>query len=372
MTLPKPGLNSSDPGTCPSSSSGPVEYLIIGQGLSGTFLSWEMQKARQSFIVIDEGKPFTASKIASGIINPVTGRRMVKTWMIDELIPFAWNAYTELGEELRIPCIKEVKIIDFFPTPQMRMAFINRLEEDQQYLSMTDDAINWDNYLNYQFGCGVIHPCLLVNMSGLLKSYKDRLLQNGQFRNEYFEEDQLIMHKEGIQYKDIRARKIIFCDGINCLKNAYFKNLPFAPNKGEVLIVEIKDLPQLSILKRGINIVPWKDNLFWIGSSYEWQFANDQPTILFREKILSQLKSFCKLPFTLIDHWAAVRPATLERRPFTGFHPAWPPVGVFNGMGTKGCSLAPFFARQFVKHLTQQSPLMPEADVLRFKKILSR
>ncbi len=92
-------------------------YIIVGQGISGSFLSWEMEKAGLSFLVIDEGKPFSASRVASGIINPVTGRRIVKTWMIDELMPFAWQSYTEFGKALNIRCITEKPIIDCFPSP---------------------------------------------------------------------------------------------------------------------------------------------------------------------------------------------------------------------------------------------------------------
>src|SRR5207249_11517099 len=106
-----------------------VDYFIIGQGICGTFLSWELQKANQSFIIMDEARPCTATKVASGIINPVTGRRIVKTWMIDELMPFAWNAYKTIGEDVGIDCIEKSGIIDFFPTVQMRMAFLNRFEE---------------------------------------------------------------------------------------------------------------------------------------------------------------------------------------------------------------------------------------------------
>jgi hypothetical protein len=46
-------------------------------------------------------------------------------------------------------------------------------------------------------------------------------------------------------------------------------------------------------------------------------------------------------------------------------------MGIFNGMGTKGCSLAPFFASQLTEHLCQQKALDPEVDIRRFTKILS-
>src|SRR5215204_1571960 len=69
-------------------AQGHTEFLIIGQGISGTWLSYYLQKANKSFVVIDNDQPNSASRVAAGIINPVTGRRIVKTWMIDELLSF--------------------------------------------------------------------------------------------------------------------------------------------------------------------------------------------------------------------------------------------------------------------------------------------
>ena len=78
-----------------------TEFLIVGQGISGTFLSWYLHKAGRSFIVIDNNDGSSSSRVAAGIINPVTGRRVVKTWMIDEIMPFAVNAYEEMGASVR-------------------------------------------------------------------------------------------------------------------------------------------------------------------------------------------------------------------------------------------------------------------------------
>jgi glycine/D-amino acid oxidase-like deaminating enzyme len=79
-----------------------------------------------------------------------------------------------------------------------------------------------------------------------------------------------------------------------------------------------------------------------------------------------------KLPYTILEHFAAIRPATLERRPFVGFHPVHPQIGILNGMGTKGCSLAPYFARQLVEKLKGTGTINPLADISRFEKIIRR
>ena len=118
--------------------------------------------------------------------------------------------------------------------------------------------------------------------------------------------------------------------------------------------------------------MPWQDNLWWIGSTYEWDFADLNPSPEFRNKVEMQLEYWLKLPYKIIDHIAAERPANLERRPFAGLHPLYQNIGILNGMGTKGCSLAPYFAQQFAEHLINGSPINPLVDVKRFTKVLSR
>ena len=349
-----------------------IEYLIIGQGISGSFLAYELEKAGLSYLLIDQPNPFSASRVASGIINPVTGRRIVKTWMIDELMPVAWESYRQLGKEFGIDCIRMTGNIDFFPTPQMRLAFLDRFQENAQYLTLPANENDWLDVLNYSFGYGTITPCYLVNMPQLLPAFRKHFSNQGTLREENFDQKELILNSDGIEYQDIKASKVIFCDGVNGQHNKWLKNLPFAPNKGEALIVEIMDLPAENILKKAISLVPWQENLFWVGSSHEWQFQTEQPTIAFREKTEAQLKGFLKVPFKVVDHWASVRPATLERRPFVGFHPAYPQVGLFNGLGTKGCSLAPYFANQLAQQLTTGTALLAEVNINRFKRVLAR
>src|ERR1700748_2767938 len=112
-----------------------TDVLIVGQGICGTFLSLELERAGLSYVVIDEERPFTASRVAAGLINPVTGRRIVKTWMIDELLPFALQAYGQMGTALGVPLVRPAKVLDFFPTVQMRLAFLERYGDDPQYLN---------------------------------------------------------------------------------------------------------------------------------------------------------------------------------------------------------------------------------------------
>ena len=349
-----------------------VDYILVGQGICGSFLSYELARAGKNFIVIDEERPNTASRIASGVINPVTGRRIVTTWMIDELMPFAWNAYTSMGAQLNIECISERPIIDCFSTPQMRAAFIERYEGNQQYLSLPANENDWLPFLQYDLGYGIIRPAYLVDLQRLLTAQRRALQNDGRLLLERFDAKAMQVTKDDIRYQHITASKIIFCEGAAGYDSPFFPLLPYGLNKGEMLLVEIPGLPDTHIIKKGYSLVPWSPGMFWLGSTYLWEFDNDRPSDGFYRFAENWLKQTVKMPFTIVDHRASVRPATLERKPFVGLHPGNDRLGILNGMGTKGCSLAPYFAKQLVDHLIHKTPIMADADVQRFKRVLMR
>ena len=349
-----------------------IDYLIIGQGISGTWLSYYLQKENKSILVIDNNQPNSASRVAAGIINPVTGRHIVETWMIKELLIHLKSAYQELGKELDINLISQKNIIDFHPTPQMKIAFDDRLKENNSYLNKPADQEVFQQYFHYHFGYGEVNPCFFINLTELLPAWRKKLLKNNQLLNENFEPEELIITDETVRYKNIHAQKIIFCDGVASSISPYFRNLPFSLNKGEALLIESKDIPVTNIFKKGMMLTPFGNNLFWIGSNYLWDFSDTDPTKQFSNQAEHLLKSWLKVPYKTVDHVAAVRPANMERRPFAGLHPVHKNIGILNGMGTKGCSLAPYFSKQFVDHLLYQEEILPEADIKRFVKILNR
>jgi glycine/D-amino acid oxidase-like deaminating enzyme len=350
-----------------------VDYLIIGQGICGTMLSWFLHKEGKTFLVLDDGNEHSSSKLAAGIINPVTGRRYAYTWMIDEVLPFALQTYEAIGAYLDSKFIFEKSIIDFFPSPQMRHAFIDRLSENDSYLHSFPDQNHFNQYFQYDFGCGEIRPAYIVHVQLLLASWHKKLHDLGATRQGKFISSDLKIQDESVSYQDIAAQKIIFCEGVGGIKNPWFELLPYAPNKGEALVIECKDLIHEHVFKKGLMLAPLPvRNTYWLGSNYQWEFEDDQPSKDFYQHATVVLNGWLKKPYKVLFHKAAVRPATLERRPFIGLHPQFENIGILNGMGTKGASLAPFFAHQLAQHLVYDFPISPQADVRRFSRILSK
>src|SRR5688572_26652975 len=95
------------------------DHIIIGQGICGTFLSYYLLKLGKKVLVIDEVNALSASRVASGVINPVTGRSVVTTWMAETLLPFAEKAYKEIGDVINEKVLLDAKIAAFTSTEQM-------------------------------------------------------------------------------------------------------------------------------------------------------------------------------------------------------------------------------------------------------------
>lgn len=346
------------------------DYIIIGQGVSGSFLSYYLLQAGANVLVIDDYDPASASRVASGVVNPVTGRRVVTTWMIDELLPFATNAYDELGEELGQRIAAEVSMVNFHTSEQMQASWYNRVAEGSDYISNLNHLDSYSRYFYIPFGAGLTHPCLHVDLDLLLRGWRQKLMDEGCLLEQRFDINKIQINNQGVVYNDIVAEKLILCNGIHGFDNDYFRKLPYTLNKGEALIIEVDGLPPSAIYKYGISLLPIAENKFWVGSSFEWDYNHPNPTAAFRTDVENTLSKWLKLPYKVLEHKAAIRPGSVERRPFVGLHPAFPSIGIMNGMGTKGCSLAPYFAHEFAGLLTSGTKITLEADVARFSKLL--
>ncbi len=345
-----------------------VKYLIVGQGLVGTWMAYYLQEKGIPFKIINNTQLPSASSVASGVINPVTGRRMVQTWMIETVLPFVVDAYNQFQEKAGVAIIKKAPVALIHPSLQMKESFDYRLAHENVYL-LKSDTPNWKSFFITPFGTGEIGSCYWIDLVQFLKTGREKIKDH--YLEATFEMEDLKLNSNGVEWKNLNAEKIIFCDGVQAMENPFFKALPFAPNKGEALIVDIPGLPNKNIYKNNVSIVPWKENLFWVGASFEWKYENANPTNSFKEKMISSLDSILTIPYKIVDHIVGIRPANTERRPFVGLHPTYPQIGICNGMGTKGCSLAPYFTLELINHIEMATAINKEANVERFKHLLA-
>jgi glycine/D-amino acid oxidase-like deaminating enzyme len=171
------------------------KIIIVGQGISGTFLSYYLLKEGKDVLVFDEIKNNASSNITSGVINPVTGRRIVRTWMIEEIMPFAIKAYQAFEQFLQINIVHQTNILDFHPTAQMQLAFDERVKEETYLLNVTNTE-SWRQFFNYDFGIGEINPCWQINIQHLLQTWRKHLLEKEILIEQKFTQEHINEYKD--------------------------------------------------------------------------------------------------------------------------------------------------------------------------------
>jgi glycine/D-amino acid oxidase-like deaminating enzyme len=187
----------------------------------------------------------------------------------------------------------------------------------------------------------------------------------GVFIRQQVQPEDIVLSADGVLWAEDRFEKVIFCNGTAHSGNYYTDWLKFKPVKGEVLRIRIQSADFEHIINRNGFLLPVGNNEYKLGATYDNHFRDTLPSGKGREELVQKLVGLLRTPYEVTDHWAGVRPATHDRRPYIGRHPAHEQVLIFNGLGTKGVSLAPYFAAHFADVLADRCALMPEADIRR-------
>jgi glycine oxidase len=324
-----------------------TEFIIVGQGLAGSLVAYELQKAGKSFIVIDEQKENTSSKICGGMFTPISGKRMTKSKDTDELLGLAKKMYLEIETYLGIKILNEKNIYTVFGSVK-----------EQNDLTLKLDNQNFSQHINLQpenqesikqpFGSFEIEGSGWIDVKKFLSSMKQKLEETNQYRTEKFDYSLLKKVDEKWQYKKIVATNIIFCEGVNATQNPFFPNLPFRFCKGDMLTIKCELLKTNRVIKKGIGILHLHDDIFKVGSNYEWNDLSEAPTEAGKNMLLKKLDELIDVPYTIIKHEAAIRPSSITREPFIKIHPEHKNMFMLNGLGTKGVMTGPRLVKEMI------------------------
>lgn len=348
-----------------------TDFIIVGQGLAANVLMHSFRRNQISFITVGNAELSSCSKVAAGIWNPVVFKRMTRSWLADQIIPVLNEFYSDCESVLEKKLVTERPIIKPF------------VEEQEKKLWQKKSAAELNGFLDPE-----IHTEIPENLSHLtIPNDYGRVIQSGNLNvaefieasldffgeriiNETFDHDQLSVFDNKVIYKDIEARQIIFCEG-HCVKdNPFFKWIPLKPAKGEILTINVPALKlKNTIFNKNGFLMDLADGTYKLGSTYEWQEIDEKTTETGRTELLEKLEQMTDSPYSVINHHAGIRPSSIDRRPIIGPHPKHPNLHVFNGLGTKGVMLAPFFAKNFVNFYLQKGALNSEININRFYKL---
>ncbi|MGJ8643907.1 MAG: NAD(P)/FAD-dependent oxidoreductase [Luteolibacter sp.] len=296
-------------------------WHIIGQGLAGTCLAWEFLRRGIPFYITDTGHG-GSSRVAAGLINPITGKNFEPSWRIEEFHPQAIAFFQEIEATLSTTL--------WYPTPILRLA---SSEKEWKKITSKLDLTHIRPWLSEN------NPPVPPDFIGAIELTGGGRVDTAKFIKlsaAYFSEKGLLT----VDTVSDASASAILCQGAAGLMDNQLGQHRCA--KGEILTVRA-DWPQSHIrIGAGGWLVPIGDNHFRIGSTYEWNQLDETPTTAGLERITQIATKLGGEDFEVTDHVAGIRPILRRSEPLIGKNTAdqW----IFNALGSKGSLYAPEMA----------------------------
>ena len=329
------------------------EILIVGQGLAGTCLAWQLWDRGIPFRIVARGDKSGSSHIAAGMLTPVTGKAFNPSWRLEEFrlkaIRFYRAAEHVLGEQF------------FYTTPILRV-FADE-EERERFEGKRKELTKWTADVVKDTGLGVRSSLggVMWSGGGWLKTHRFLARSKGYFR------ERGIYSQQDVTKEDLAAmagKTVVLCEGAAGLcEDGAFNYLPKRPAKGEILTVRVSGLREDCIISSGGWMIPRGGNLYRAGAGYEWDSCDDKPSQKGREQVEEIVRRLTTQPFEVVDHVAGVRPIVRRSQPVIGRHRERDSVAIFNGLGSKGVLYAPGVAKELALHLSEGKTIEKELDV---------
>ncbi len=350
------------------------DYLIIGQGIGGTSVAWHLHEHGKTFQIFGDSSMPSSSRVAAGIFNPLTGKKLVKTWLADDLFPYAQSFYGGLEEKLKCKLMHPAPIYRPFRSIEEQNTYLAQTADPgiSPYVATTPDPGREMPYVNADFGGLEVVQSGWIDLPALLDASRVYFQAKDLYIEGAFDHADLSRSEEGIEWRGKRFKTVIFCQGFFALENSLFNWLPFAPVKGQILEIATDVSLKPCIINQGIFALPVAGNRMKVGATYSWDPLDWEVTEAATEELESKLRALLRTGYTLIGAQAGIRPSVRDRRPLVGIHPEFSNVSIFNGLGTKGVTLAPFLAKEFCNHLIYGKELNPLVNIKRYFSLYFR
>jgi glycine/D-amino acid oxidase-like deaminating enzyme len=312
-------------------------WTIVGQGLAGTCLAWHFWNRGLDFSIIDRENG-GSTRVAAGLINPITGKNFEPSWRIGEFLPEALGFYTGLEQTLGVKL--------WYPLPVLRLVGSEK-EWTKISSKLGDESVK-------SWVASVVSPpegwVAAVEVAG-----------GGRLDTRTFADaSRAFFQNKGIYRRENDGEgKRIWCDGaVGLMAEKYG---PHRCAKGEILTIRAEGWDETHVRVGGGGwLLPIGDGLFRAGATYEWNELDERPTVKGREFVERIIRKLGGDDFEMVAHEAGIRPILRKSQPLIGFleNGDW----MFNGLGSKGSLYAPGVARRLVEGITGDSEIEPELD----------
>lgn len=345
-----------------------IDYIIVGNGLAGiSFAEIALHHGKSIYVFDNNSQP--SSRVAGGLYNPVVLKRFSEVWKAKEQIDFAFPLYRRIESKLEVKFDYEIPILRKLYSIEEQNNWFHAADKPNlaPFLEATLVKHSYE-YIASPYHYGKVNHTGYLNISILIEAYTNYLKSLTCFSSSSFEYDKIEFLNDGIRYKGLQAKHIIFAEGFGLHANPFFNDLPLDGTKGELLIIKAPYLKLDAVIKSSVFILPIGNDTYKVGATYDWSDKTNTPTALGRQELVDKLAELLSCDYEILQHFAGVRPTVKDRRPLVGTHPEFAQLHVLNGLGTRGVMLGPYLANQLFQHIENQIPLEKEIDSTRCYK----
>jgi glycine/D-amino acid oxidase-like deaminating enzyme len=342
------------------------DYIIVGQGLAGSIIACLLEMQEKNVVVVDDTHRTSASLAAAGIMNPITGKRLNRPYLVDRLLEIAFDTYPRIERFLGAPIFQRRKVLRLLKSEDESRWWQRRLASGEYAKYLASTRVCDAGLIENKYGAFEIAQAGLLDVPGLVGKTRDLLLSRMRLIESTFDYADLRFEGDGIRWASHRAKAIIFCEGYQLSRNPFFNSIALNPAKGAVLTLKASDFVDERIVQHEKWLLRTVAGEIKTGTTYTWSELNENPSVAARAEIERSLRSFVRFNFEVSHQIAGVRPVVkVDNRPIVGVHPLHSRVAVFNGLGSKGVLQAPFAALQLIAYLEEGEPIHPDFDVCR-------
>ncbi len=335
-----------------------MSTLIIGGGLAGICAAEQLRKIDESFHVVQSSAMPSSTAAATGMYNPIVFKRLNLSWKVDVLIPELILFYESLETVLGVKLLDKHGLYKHIRNKEYEKFWNSRLNnpEYMPFMGAIEEALGEVKQT------GTL-DCALLQSTYLKKLKAESLLIDTSFYNK-----DLIRTGSQLSFKGRLYDRIIFCEGAFGAENQLFNWLPWKLCRGEWITIKTNKPVTKVVLNNRVNIIPLDENTYKLSSTFSWDDLDWNTTPQAVDELLLDFTEIFDASYEVIDQKAAIRPTVADRRPYLGAHPDDDRLFIFNGLGSKGVMLAPYFSKHLIDHIFQGEKLMHEVDIKRHHK----
>lgn len=312
--------------------------------MAGTLLAWELERAGVAFSIVDAGHARAASKVAAGIINPITGRRLVKSEGVETLLPMARECYQRIERESGERFWREMRVWRWFADAREREVFREKSASGAlaPFAGEADENGFW------------IEGAARVELGKLIGFSRERWRERGMLREGRVEE----LGGEG-------AWAVIDCRGA---ETEGAGEIDWRYSKGECVELRMKGLDPSVVWNRRHWLVATGDGVAKAGATNEPGRRDFEMTERARTELERSVRTMGFEEFESVGQTVGVRVYAPDKRPVMGWISRETRRGIFGGLGAKGALYAPAVARAWAEHLVGGVAIPPAWDIKRFQR----